>query len=213
MFLWQLSVPQKEVVRYLMFPAAITHGHAIYRVAVGTPVYLTIFTSMFMHANILHIAGNMLYLWIFGDNVEDMLGHFRFLSFYLLCGVIAAGAQIAMAPNSTVPSLGASGAIAGVLGAYFVTHGGAKVLCLVTLLFFWTFVWLPAWLVLGGWFVLQLFSQSAQAASGQMGGVAYMAHIGGFLAGALLFYLVGGRNNQKAPVSRDGWGHRENYWG
>jgi membrane associated rhomboid family serine protease len=214
MFIWQSITPPREVAQYLMVPAALFHGGAYGygHIHAAVPVYLTIFTSMFMHANLMHIGGNMLYLWIFGDNVEDMLGHFRYLVFYLGCGVIAALAHALSAPNSAVPTLGASGAIAGVLGAYFVTHGSAKVLSIVTLGFFWQTVWLPAWLVLGGWFALQVLNQTVLMSSRQAGGVAYMAHIGGFVGGIALFYLLGGGAASKAPVRRDGWGEQGRGW-
>jgi membrane associated rhomboid family serine protease len=148
------------------------------------PTWLTIFTSMFLHGSFLHLAGNMLYLWIFGNNVEDALGHARFLTFYLFCGLLAAAAQILLSTNSPVPMIGASGAIAGVLGAYYQKFPHARVRCLVFILFFITVVALPAGLVLLIWFLLEVLRalepQSAQ------GGVAVFAHIGGFIAGYLL---------------------------
>jgi len=145
------------------------------------PTWLTIFTAMFLHGGFLHLGGNMLYLWIFGNNVEDALGHFRFIFFYFLCGLVAAGAQILMSLNSPAPMIGASGAIAGVLGAYYMKFPRARVQCLVFLFFFVTVVMLPAGLVLMLWFLLQVL-QSLQAQSPQ-GGVAVFAHIGGFIAG------------------------------
>lgn len=145
------------------------------------PLWLTIFTSMFLHGGLLHLGGNMLYLWIFGNNVEDALGHVRFIIFYLFCGLLAAGAQILMSMNSPAPMIGASGAIAGVLGGYYVKFPHARIQCLVFLFFFVTVVMLPASLVLMFWFLLQIL-QSLEAQSLQ-GGVAVFAHIGGFLAG------------------------------
>jgi membrane associated rhomboid family serine protease len=152
----------------------------------------TVFTAMFMHAGLLHIAGNMLFLWIFGNNIEDALGKIRYIIFYFACGIAAAAAQILPDPNSIVPTLGASGAIAGVLGAYLVLYPEATVLT-------WVPIWiglifpLPAWLVLGLWFILQLFPGvlSLGAPTGH-GGVAYFAHIGGFIAGFMLIKLLGG---------------------
>jgi len=147
------------------------------------PVWLTILSAMFLHGSLLHLGGNMLYLWIFGNNVEDTLGHLRFLLFYLLCGCLAAGAQILMSLHSRLPMIGASGAIAGVLGAYYVKFPYARIQCLV-FLFFVTVVMLPAKLVLLLWFLLQVW-QSLQPGGpyGAQGGVAVFAHLGGFIAG------------------------------
>jgi len=157
-----------------------------------TPIapWMTIFTSIFMHANVLHLGGNMLYLWIFGNNIEDVLGHFRFLVFYLAAGVVAAFAQIIVAPFSTIPMVGASGAIAGVLGAYFLLFPTARIITLV-FMFFIQVVDMPASFVLGLWIVLQVISLSFMDASA--GGVAYAAHVGGFVAGVLMILLLGGR--------------------
>lgn len=152
--------------------------------------FLTLFTSMFMHAGWLHLGGNMLYLWIFGDNVEDRFGRGRFLIFYLLCGLAATAAQLAFTANSSIPNLGASGAIAGVLGSYLLLfpQGTVRVLQGQQV------IPVSALLVIGLWFVLQLFSGigSIVAAAANSGGVAYMAHIGGFLAGILLTILFTG---------------------
>lgn len=143
---------------------------------------LTVFTAMFVHAGVFHVAGNMLYLWVFADNVEDAMGPVRFLLFYLLCGIAAAAAQVAFLPGSGVPMVGASGAIAGVLGAYLVLYPRAQVLTLVFLLIFVRVMYLPAVLLLGFWFLLQVIS----ATGGSGAGVAWFAHIGGFVAGLLL---------------------------
>jgi membrane associated rhomboid family serine protease len=147
------------------------------------PVWLTLFTSMFLHGDLLHIGFNMLYLWVFGNNVEDILGHFRFLVFYLGCGLLAALAQILMSLDSAVPMIGASGAIAGVLGAYYKKFPRARVRCLVFLFVFVTVVMLPAGLVLLLWFLIQV--RGSLVAQGGQGGVAFFAHIGGFVAGWL----------------------------
>ena len=170
--------------RFLENPAADVH---------------TVFSSMFMHAGWLHLLGNMLYLWIFGDNVEDRLGHLKFLMFYLLCGIAAMGAQLVVSSDSSIPNLGASGAIAGVLGAYLVMfpRGAVRVLQYGQILH------VPALIVIGIWFALQLFSGIGSVASaaergGETGGVAYMAHIGGFVAGFVLTYLF--RGNRRAPA-------------
>lgn len=150
----------------------------------------TLFTSMFMHAGLLHIGGNMLYLWIFGDNVEDRFGHVKFLIFYLLCGLAATGAQLAFSLDSNIPNLGASGAIAGVLGAYVLLFPKAK----VSVLQGQRVIPVPALIVIGLWFVLQLFSGIGSIAStSDTGGVAYMAHIGGFVAGLVLALLFRGK--------------------
>jgi membrane associated rhomboid family serine protease len=147
----------------------------------------TLFTSMFLHGSWLHVLGNMLYLWIFGDNVEDRLGHGRYLFFYLTCGAIAAIAQVAVAPESTVPMVGASGAIAGVMGGYFVLYPRSRVLTLVPIFFFIELIEVPAILFLGIWFVMQLFSGVGSIAltAGTRGGVAFWAHVAGFAVGAV----------------------------
>ncbi len=177
-------------------PFAITHNVDItYQgCAYGQPqpVYITLLTSMFLHANLLHIAGNMLYLWIFGDNVEDRLGHFWYLVFYLFCGLVAGAAQIAVDPNSQLLNLGASGAIAGVLGAYLVFYPGAKVRTFIFLGIFITFATLNAFIVIGLWFILQLVSGlvSLNPTDIQSGGVAYFAHVGGFVAGLVIAFIA-----------------------
>ncbi|GIX21858.1 MAG: hypothetical protein KatS3mg121_0641 [Gammaproteobacteria bacterium] len=149
--------------------------------------WLTVFTSMFMHGGFMHLAGNMLYLWIFGNNVEDALGHGRFIVFYLLCGVVAAFAQALPDPASPIPMVGASGAISGVLGAYLLLYPYARVLVAVPLGFYITTVYLPAGLVLSLWFLFQFIS--SLFAAGQQGGVAFRAHLGGFVAGMVLLPL------------------------
>ena len=157
--------------------------------------FVTVFSSMFMHAGWLHLLGNMLYLWIFGDNVEDRLGHARYLVFYLLCGVAATFAQYLFSLGSDVPNLGASGAIAGVLGAYIIMFPGERVRVLVGR----GVVQMSALVVIGFWIVLQVVSSlSAFTAWSQTGGggVAYMAHVGGFIAGIVLTYILGGRTNR-----------------
>lgn len=152
--------------------------------------FVTLFTSMFMHAGWLHLLGNMLYLWIFGDNVEDRLGHGLFLVFYILSGLAATFAQLAFNTDSNIPNVGASGAIAGVLGAYLILFPRGRVSVLMGRMV----VPMSALIVIGFWFILQIFSQiSVFTASSQTeGGVAYMAHIGGFIAGVILIYLLGG---------------------
>jgi len=155
----------------------------------GLAVAFSFVTSMFLHGGFMHIAGNMLYLWIFGNNVEDSMGRGRFLLFYLMTGSIASAAQVLASPNSRLPSIGASGAIAGVLGAYIVLFPRARVQTLVFLGYFARMAQLPALLVLGFWFVLQLLSGLMSFGVAQMGGVAWFAHVGGFVAGLLLVRL------------------------
>lgn len=155
------------------------------------PPGLTVFTSMFSHGGLAHLGGNMLFLWIFGNNVEDDMGRFKFLVFYLLCGLVAAFAQVAMEPDSSIPMVGASGAIAGVLGAYFLLYPHARVLALVPIFFFLRLMWVPAIVFLGIWFLFQLVG--GFATPGGQGGVAFFAHAGGFVAGLLLVRPFAGR--------------------
>jgi membrane associated rhomboid family serine protease len=182
---------------YSVVPAEITGGRDIVnQVRVGrtefellpgpTPIYLTLFTAMFMHGDWGHLLGNMLYLWIFGDNVEDRLGHARYLAFYLVCGLLASLTHIYFGPRSLIPSLGASGAIAGVLGAYLILYPRQS----VRVFQFGRIVELPAILVIGLWGLLQFLSGFGSLGSvGESGGVAYMAHIGGFVAGIIIIFI------------------------
>jgi membrane associated rhomboid family serine protease len=159
--------------------------------------WLTILTSMFMHGGIFHIAGNMLFLWVFGNNIEDSMGRLRFLLFYLLAGLVAVLAQAALEPNSTLPTIGASGAVSGVLGGYILLHPRARVLTMVIIIFFFTFIEIPALIMLGIWFALQALPAFADLASpdvaGADGGIAYLAHIGGFLFGLATIKLFANR--------------------
>ena len=151
--------------------------------------FLTLFSSMFMHAGWLHLGGNMLYLWIFGDNVEDRFGHLKYLIFYLVCGLAATFAQLAFSMGSSIPNLGASGAIAGVLGAYLVMFPGKQIRVLMGN----QVGGVSALIVIGGWIILQLFSGIGSITStADTGGVAFMAHIGGFIAGVVLAFLLRG---------------------
>lgn len=167
-------------------------------------VYLTLFTSMFMHGGIAHLGGNMLFLWIFGDNIEDRLGHVRYIIFYLLCGVIASLAHVfttaAFASDDSsmlIPSLGASGAISGVMGGYLLLHPSRR----VTVLLFRFFTQVPAYVAIGIWFAFQLISGLGLLGGGsQQGGVAYAAHIGGFVAGLVLIKLFDMGHKDRAPV-------------
>jgi membrane associated rhomboid family serine protease len=175
-WLFEVSLPQDTLNQFIG-----TYG--------VVPAYFsppTLITSMFLHGSWMHVIGNMWYLWIFGDNVEDRVGHGRFIVFYLLCGTAAAIGQIVMDPTSTLPTIGASGAIAGVMGAYFVLYPQSRVLTLIPLIIFWEVIELPAYILLGFWFVMQLFSAGAiavTASSHGSGGVAFAAHVAGFLVG------------------------------
>ena len=147
--------------------------------------WVTVVTSMFLHGGFMHVAGNMLYLWIFGDNVEDRMGHGRFLVFYLLCGVAAALAQTITQPDSVIPMVGASGAIAGVMGAYFVLYPRSRIVTLIPLFFFFQVIEVPAIVFLGIWFLMQFISGlgSIVTVAGSTGGIAFWAHVAGFVAG------------------------------
>ncbi len=174
-FIAELMGGEEFVKRWAMVPADIVAGHH----------WITILTAMFMHAGWMHIIGNMIFLWAFGPEVEDAMGGLRYLPFYLLSGLAAALAQIAATPHSTVPNLGASGAIAGVMGAFLVTYPTDQIRTLVVLGIFVNVTFIPAALWIGVWFLIQLFSQVGAVADVQGGGVAYVAHVGGFLFGAL----------------------------
>ena len=187
-FLWQISLGpyESQVAVYALgvIPAVLFEGARLPPELALAPPLATVFTSMFLHGGWMHLIGNMLYLWIFGDNVEDSMGHGRFVAFYLLCGVAAVLAQSLPDTHSQVPMIGASGAISGVLGAYLLLHPHARVLVLIPLGFFSQVVHLRAGIVLGLWFALQLFNSLMTPPGG--GGVAFGAHIGGFLAGLAL---------------------------
>lgn len=185
-FLYQISLrnPTSFIYKYALIPNNLFKF--------GGSEYIKLITSMFLHGNFLHIIGNMLYLWVFGDNIENNLGSFKYLIFYLLCGVSAELVHAIIYASSKVPTIGASGAIAGVLGAYFYLYPNAKVLAIVPFIYFFTIMPVPAFIFLGIWFLLQLipgFIYFGKAGTG----VAFWAHIGGFIAGILLIILFGGR--------------------
>ncbi len=182
----RLTKEQLLIYSYGVIPKEIT-SFQDFKPLIPFPFWFPLFSSMFLHGGVFHLGGNMLYLWIFGDNVEDKLGHFRFIFFYFGCGLVAAWAQIAISVNSQIPIIGASGAIAGVLGAYFLLYPQSRILTLIFFFFFIRIVEVPAVLLLGIWFIFQLLSGSTLAASA--GGVAFFAHVGGFVAGALWIYL------------------------
>jgi membrane associated rhomboid family serine protease len=160
------------------------------------PVYVTLVTSVFMHAGWLHLLGNMVFLWVFGDNVESAFGPVKYLLFYLVCGVAAAGVQVATSTGSATPLIGASGAIAGVMGAYLIMFPGAMVRTLVFLVFFVTVVYLPAIILIGLWFILQIFQGITSV--GMDAGTAFWAHVGGLIVGVVLTLLIRGRNYKAA---------------
>jgi membrane associated rhomboid family serine protease len=185
-FIYQLSLGKEGnafIFTFGMIPRDIVTGHNLY----------TLFSSMFVHGGFFHIIGNMLYLWIFGDNVEDAFGHIGFLIMYLISGLAGSGIHILTAMSSKIPTIGASGAISGVLGAYFILYPRAQVLALIPIFFFIRIMALPAFIFLGFWFLLQLLYGSAGGGSG----VAFFAHVGGFVAGVLLGLLVRNRIRQR----------------
>lgn len=207
LFLYELSVGAQShrALNALIFEFGVVPQHVTS--ALSAPegfnlaaAFVPILTSMFLHASWLHILGNMWVLWIFGDNIEDYLGHFLYLVFYLVCGFIASLTHIALNLGSSVPSVGASGAIAGIMGAYFLLYPRSRVLTVVPFIVFFTFWWLPAWIVLGYWFLIQFVSGTATAvayANSTSGGVAFWAHVGGFAAGALLIKLLPERRGRR----------------
>jgi len=213
-FLYQLSLgPQLEgfmqqfaVIPYryfhTTFSAATSRG---LRPTSAGDLVVPLFTAMFLHGGWLHLIGNMWYLWIFGDNVEDRLGHFRYLLFYLFCGLAAGAAHVWFNPDSTLPSLGASGAIAGVLSGYLISYPRARVRVLIPLFLFWPVVDIPALFFLGIWFIQQFFYGVASlgVSAYQTGGVAWWAHVGGFVSGAVLVLLMSPKRYRPAYES---WG-------
>lgn len=156
------------------------------------PIFLTLVTSMFLHGGIMHLGGNMLYLWIFGNNIEDILGPAKFLLFYFVCGMAAHALHIASDPSSLIPTVGASGAISGLLGAYLIAYPRAQVLTLVFLFIFIRLAVIPAFVIIIFWFFIQLVYGMVSLGGMQTGGVAWFAHIGGFIAGIILIYAMAG---------------------
>tara|TARA_Y100000590_G_scaffold117778_1_gene134761 strand:- start:11503 stop:12183 length:681 start_codon:yes stop_codon:yes gene_type:complete len=180
---------------YGLIPSVLMGRNQLPMDLYAVPPYLTIFTSMFMHGGFMHLIGNMLYMWIFADNIEDNLGPKKFVTFYLLCGIGAAMTQVFMDVNSQIPMVGASGAIGGVLGAYLINHPNAKVLVLIPFGFFSQLIKIRALYVLGFWFILQFISSG--------GGVAYAAHIGGFVSGMILILFF--NKKRKNKVKKGPW--------
>jgi membrane associated rhomboid family serine protease len=182
-FLFEQSLPGPVLERFIH----------VYGVVPARVDVLSVFTSMFLHAGWGHFLGNMLFLWIFGDNVEDRLGHMRYVAFYLLCGVAAVAAHVYMNPGSTIPTIGASGAIAGVMGGYFVLYPNSRVLALVPLFIVFEIIEVPAIVFLGLWFLMQFFygvGSMAVREGAEAGGVAFWAHIAGFVAGAVAVFVL-----------------------
>jgi len=183
---------------YGLIPSVLMGHNQLPMDLYAVPAYLTIFSSMFMHGGFMHLIGNMLYMWIFADNIEDNLGPAKFLIFYLLAGIGAAMTQVFMDTHSQIPMVGASGAIGGVLGAYLINHPNARVLVLIPFGFFSQLIKIRALYVLGFWFILQFISTG--------GGVAYAAHIGGFVSGIILILFFNKRPIKKSKILKGPWG-------
>lgn len=199
-FLYEISLspPQLDVFfkLYAVVPAELTASFRGITVNQPIPEWLTLFTAQFLHGGLLHLGGNMLYLWVFGDNIEETLGRIRYVIFYLLCGALASLAQWFFSSQSGVPSLGASGAIAGIMGAYVLRFYDREILTLLPIFIIWTTIRVPAIFFIGFWFVQQAFygvaSLNTSASIGmESGGVAYWAHAGGFVFGAILAPILG----------------------
>ena len=206
-FLMQLSSQSYQTgelfYSYGLIPSVLMSHNQLPMDLYAIPAWLTIFTSMFMHGGFMHLAGNMLYMWIFADNIEDNLGHLKFLIFYLLAGVGAAMTQVFIDTQSQIPMVGASGAIGGVLGAYLINHPNARVLVLIPFGFFSQLIKIRALYVLGFWFILQFINSFMSSSSG--GGVAYAAHIGGFISGVILILFFNkktGKKNHKKIIKK-----------
>ncbi len=206
----QLGLTPGELLGTVRAGVRVPLGDEFFCVIGARPHYATVLTSMFMHGGWLHLLGNMWFLWIFGNNIEDAMGHVRFVVFYLLCGVVAAATQVAVQPHSVVPMVGASGAISGVLGAYLLLYPRVRVHTLVFLGLFVTTITLPAYLMLGYWILLQLLGGLPALAGTDTGGVAFFAHIGGFAAGMILVGVFVRSENLRrrptAPVVYRSWG-------
>ena len=183
---------------YGLIPSVLMGNNQLPMDLYVVPAYLTIFTSMFMHGGFMHLIGNMLYMWIFADNIEDSLGPKKFIIFYLLSGIGAAMTQVLMDTHSQIPMVGASGAIGGILGAYLINHPNAKVLVLIPFGFFSQLIKIGALYVLGFWFILQFISSG--------GGVAYAAHIGGFVSGMILILFFNKKGKRKTKIIKGPWG-------
>ncbi len=218
-FVYELSLGDRLgyfIAAWGAVPFEITHAVDLVGRYQGSPVvqtpgppviWLTLVTSMFMHGGIMHIGGNMLYLWIFGNNIEDLMGPVKFLLFYIGCGLVAALAHILTAPGSTVPVVGASGAVSGILGAYLVAYPRARVICLVFLVFFIQLITVPAMVVLLLWFVIQALQGLLSLGIEHTSGVAWFAHIGGFAVGVIGIKIFAGKELQRVKLARQ-WRER-----
>jgi membrane associated rhomboid family serine protease len=200
-FLYELVLPPSQLdaffFQYGAIPANVSQFHDL----------SSVLTSMFVHGGWSHLLGNMLFLWIFGDNIEDATGHLPYLLFYLICGFAAAALQIGLDPTSTIPLIGASGAISGVMGAYIVLFPKGKIRALIFLGFFGQILLVPAWVMIGLWFLIQLVSGFSTLGGSDMGGVAFWAHVGGFIAGALLIFLFRDKDAvARQNAVREGYG-------
>jgi membrane associated rhomboid family serine protease len=196
-FLYQITLPERDLYDFIYRWGAIPR-----EISAGVDLF-ALLTSMFLHGGWLHIGGNMLFLWVFGDNIEDTMGHAKYLLFYLLSGLAAGYTQVIFDSNSGVPLVGASGAIAGVLGAYIMLYPRGNIRTLVILGFFVTVVLVPAWIMIGIWALLQFFNGFAAVgvATEESGGVAYWAHVGGFVAGVLLVWLFRDRDSHQRQLA------------
>jgi membrane associated rhomboid family serine protease len=213
-FVYELSLGQRLgyfIAAWGAVPYEITHAVDLVGRYQGSPIvqtpgppviWLTMVSSMFMHGGIMHIGGNMLYLWIFGNNIEDLMGPVKFLLFYIGCGLVAALVHIMTAPGSTVPVVGASGAVSGILGAYLVAYPRARVICLVFLVFFIQLITVPAMVVLILWFVIQALQGLSSLGLEHTSGVAWFAHIGGFAVGVIGIKIFARKELQRVKLAR-----------
>jgi membrane associated rhomboid family serine protease len=218
-FVYELSLGDRLgyfIAAWGAVPYEITHAVDLVGRYQGSPIvqtpgppviWLTLVSSMFMHGGIMHIGGNMLYLWIFGNNIEDLMGPVKFLLFYIGCGLVAALAHILTAPGSPVPVVGASGAVSGILGAYLVAYPRARVVCLVFIIFFIQLITVPAMVVLLLWFVIQALQGLSSLGIEKTSGVAWFAHVGGFAAGYIGLRVFGARELRRLRAARQ-WGDR-----
>ncbi len=211
-FLYQISLSVKaaEIFAYQFgaIPSVVLGAKQLPARFAVIPPAASVFTSMFLHGGWMHLIGNMWFLWIFGNNIEEAMGHARYLAFYVFCGILASIAHILTNTNSAIPSIGASGAIAGILGAYIMLYPRARVWTLIFLGFFVKLLYVPAGVILGFWILLQFINGSMMAGRQNMGGVAFWAHVGGFIAGVLLVGLFKRRNVRFFNPARS---HSETY--
>ncbi len=212
-FLYEASLPPRLLAAFVelngMVPLRLVDADWAQRQGFPGRGWHTVLSSMFLHANLLHILGNMWMLWLFGDNIEDRLGHFRFLLFYVACGLAAAATHVLTSLDSTAPVVGASGAVAGVMGAYFLLFPRARIITLVPIFFFLEILAVPAFLFLGVWILIQLWSGALTLGASQGGGVAFWAHVGGFFAGLLLIHPM---SRGRRPRGRARYRSRRGPW-